>query len=159
MINHVRWEILDEAVHVERIRELILESLPVGLTTGLDFGPYSRERLRMEIHSRLDPHMLALTLSTELLAMVKRDEIQEHHEDVIVVTAAFATWWDHFKATYRGRWWMRWRRWTIRYTESEQVHRVTVRVRADLAAIFPEASVENPRGGRTWPVVLGIRSA
>lgn len=43
----------------------------------------------------------------------------------------FATWWDMFKATYRARWWMRWRSWPVRTVDTpvRYLHTEPVRCR------------------------------
>lgn len=56
----------------------------------------------------------------------------------------FATWWDHYKATHRARWWMRWRSWSVAYVDTiVAIDRiVTVAVRDNWT--YPRAAVRMP---------------
>lgn len=89
------------------------------------------------------------------------------HAEGTVPAARFATWWDHFKATHRGRWWMRWRHWPVHYTwefhrwrydEDRQPWRRTVTVSVRHHWTYPRAAIPLPPefGGpvlaTTWEV-------
>lgn len=91
-----------------------------------------------ELALRLRGHVLAHQLPPQTRTTV----VEGNTEDL-----RHATWWDHFKATHRGRWWMRWRAWTINYTTVAVPYRhpVTVTVRDHWS--FPDA--------RIYPRALG----
>jgi hypothetical protein len=92
------------------------------------------------------------------------------HVEGTVPAARFATWWDHFKATYRGRWWMwllrldrrpvhytwEFHRW--RYDEDRQPWQRTVTVSVRNHWTYPRAAIALPPefGGpvlaTTWEV-------
>ena len=100
-------------------------------------GTYSSDRLELV---KLVEHM-GLELRTAMLADWLGEERiietrRENHECL-----RFATWWDHFKATYRGRWWMRWRRWAVAYNIEN--HPLTARAEIDMTRYwaFPQADI------------------
>jgi hypothetical protein len=68
---------------------------------------------------RMETSMLAETLPPLTLSESDRFTVPR-----------FATWFDHFVATYRGRWWGRpLRRHELRYVDEPHTHRTTVDVR------------------------------
>lgn len=119
---------------------ITLDSLRVGhkfFERGLDrLGAYAREHAQIQMieegWTELATQVLADNLGQERISETVRGRVE---------VARFAGWWDHFKATYRGRWWMRWRRWQINYTISRQP--AVARVDIDLTRYwtYPEADV------------------
>lgn len=127
--------------------EHIMEILKVGITSDAKMqarlGYYSASRISLA--ERLYDDLI--TLSTYVLADHVGDEevVRTHRETGEFV--GFATWWDHWKATYRGRWWMRWRKWRINYKISE-LH-VDGKVQVDLKQYwaYPRANIAPPEFG------------
>ncbi len=110
---------------------------PMFALHGRRVGGYSADQ--MELSRIIEPMMLELAtyLLTEKLGekrIVERRVVD--HECL-----RFASWWDHWKATYRGRWWMRWRRWEVRYNIEHQP--IEARVEVDMTKYwtFPEADI------------------
>lgn len=134
-----------------------LEAMRVGIRAdplaGRYVGRYSSEA--MELRRIFDPMLLELRtflLTDKLGDKEIREERTVDHECV-----RFATWWDHWKATYRGRWWMRWRRWTVRYNIEH--HPLTARVSVDMSRYwtFPEADVYPDSLGAAVPYIKNQR--
>jgi hypothetical protein len=122
----------------------VMEMLRVGMRTmDPPLGYYSSAQT--ELIRRFED--MSWELRTYMLA--------DHIDDVEVVDVRhekheclrFATWWDHWKATYRGRWWMRWRRWTVNY--NIEARTLTARAEADLSRYwaYPQANVTPPEFG------------
>lgn len=90
---------------------------------------------------------MAYELRTYVLAEHLGDEkiVETRTEDHECLR--FASWWDHWKATYRSRWWMRWRKWQIAY--SIEHHPVTARAEINMTRYwaYPEANVPAPEFG------------
>lgn len=102
-------------------------------------------------------HMV-LQLTAKVLAQQLPPQAMQHLVRATVDDPRHATWWEHYKATYQQRWWMRWRTWTIRYVDTPvTVQRlITVTVRDHWT--FPEASIVPPdKLGR--PVMVSIWDA
>lgn len=87
---------------------------------------------------------LMLDVQARVLAEQLPPQEITHHVRVWTTDPRHATWWDHFKATYRGRWWMGWHRWEIRYVDTPVWldRRVTVAVRDHWT--YPRATVGLP---------------
>ncbi|MFE7871656.1 hypothetical protein ACFUYE_15050 [Micromonospora humida] len=72
---------------------------PCTINGAEDVGPYTAGRT--ELFEQIDA--MRLTLAMDLLAeKLPPEQVRKHRREVIH-TARFATWWDHWKATYRGR--------------------------------------------------------
>lgn len=124
--------------HVMHVLKAGVRHLPEPL------GFYSTEQL--ELRRLLEPMMYELT--TMVLAdRIDETEIREQRSETVYFPR-FATWWDHFKATYRGRWWMRWRRWQVRFVAEDVT--VTAKVVVDLTRYhtYPQANIVPPEFGR-----------
>lgn len=99
---------------------LRLELLPVAIRHSLrDYGLVGvAERLRLtylveDMTYELSTQLLAERLPPQYIHHTVREQ-QTVTGSGTVSDLHFATWFDHFKATYAGRWWMRWRMWTVR---------------------------------------------
>lgn len=101
---------------------------------------------------------MVLELKARVLAQQLPPQTMQHLVRVETLDPRHATWWDHYKATYQQRWWMRWHTWTVRYVDTPvTVQRlITVTVRDHWT--FPEASIVPPdQLGR--PVMVAIWNA
>lgn len=78
-------------------------------------------------------HRMALRLRSTVLTQTLPPQTIIQEAKGFTDQHRYATWWDHFKATHRQRWWMRWRRWDVAYTTDripfEGRSSVTVRAR------------------------------
>lgn len=114
-----------------------LEALRLGHRAQL--GGYALNRIRAEQRWQPELDALAVTLTTELMGRRGRPGIYEEQATTCAEVVRYASWWDHFKAVHQRRWWMRWRRWTVRHHWARET--ATVRLRVELAAhvVFPQA--------------------
>jgi hypothetical protein len=138
-----------------RPEQIYLEAMRISVSERL--GDFALSRMRYELHREFDPLGIAHRLSTEILRYSTEPTI---HRDRTTATAAvvrFATWWDHFKAVYRRRWWMRWYRWEIHYWWAEETAVAEVTVRATREALFPHAGGMPDWLGPPYPVIRGER--
>ncbi|GAA3751839.1 hypothetical protein [Micromonospora maritima] len=122
---------------------IVLDEMRYAYRQYPDLGEFSRGRL--DLRQLLDPMMFELStavlserLPTERVTRTRREQIE---------TARFATWWDHFKATYRGRWWMRWRRWAVRQLVDTHEIEAVAAVDLDRHWTFPRAAIAAPELG------------
>jgi hypothetical protein len=118
-------------------------------------GYFAASRMCYEPIRIYDPPAMAHRLSTELLAKTTGPQVYTDRRSASVQLVRFASWWDHFKATYRRRWWMRWRHWKIHYTLREATAVAEVRVEATIAAVFPHAQNVPDVLGQPYAVVWG----
>lgn len=130
--------------------DIQLDPLIVQVREGLGRGTYLSETAQLRY--------LVDTLTVELRAHVLAHQLPP--ETVVAVVSGdteakrFATWWDHFKATYRARWWMLWRRWDINYTTVKVPYEHLTNVTVRGAWTFPEARIYPPELGA--PVYVTI---
>ncbi|MGC4886723.1 hypothetical protein [Micromonospora sp. DT227] len=115
-----------------------------------DLGPYAAGRT--ELVEQIDG--MRMTLSMSVLAEQLPTERVRGHRREVIQTARFATWWDHWKATYRGRWWMRWRRWSVRQLVDEHELEATAVVDLRRYWTYPRAAVPVPQLGDPVKVML-----
>jgi hypothetical protein len=129
----------------------VLEAMRVGIKVdpmyhlhGRRIGAYSAGE--MQLSKVIDPMMLEL--ATYLLTEKLGEEriVEEHVEEHDCLR--FASWFDHWKATYRSRWWMRWRRWEVRFNIEHQPVRARVEVDMTKYWTFPEADIIPSEMGR-----------
>lgn len=132
-------------------RHVYLDAVQVGVRRRL--GDFAASRMRLDVYREVDPPALAFQLSTDLLAKTTGPQVYTDHRSASVQLVRFASWWDHFKAAYRRRWWMRWRHWEIRYTVREATAVAEVKVEATIAAVFPHAADIPDFLGRPYPLV------
>lgn len=96
-----------------------------------------------EFRTRMDD--IAGRMILDLRARVLAEQLppQTIHHTVRVETTdpRHATWWDAFKATYQQRWWMRWRRWQIRYVHAPVTVERTVEVSVRDHWTYPRAAI------------------
>lgn len=122
----------------------VMETLKAGVRQyDRPVGSYASDRMELVRHLE---HM-CWELRTYILAdQLGEERVTRTHRETAEFVG-FATWWDHFKATYRGRWWMSWRRWQINYKVSEK--HVDGRVDVDMTKYwaFPQANVPVPELG------------
>lgn len=92
---------------------------------------------------------LAESMSYELRAGLLADKLPPQrvtHRVNDTHTVTFPrTWWDHFKAAYRRRWWMRWRDWHVEHEQHHYTcdHKVVVDIEGHWT--YPEATVPLPQ--------------
>lgn len=130
----------------------VLTALQMGLSYAV--GEFAASRARYGMYRELDPPRLVHRFTTEVLARCTGPQVYERSATATAQVVGFASWWDMWKATYCGRWWMRWRRWPVRYIERSDTATATVRVEADLAVLFPHAQALPEAMGRAYAVVL-----
>lgn len=144
---------------VEEWNYVHLQALRMGVRERI--GEFAAERSSYELWREADPPRLVHNFVTEILGKTTGPREYAASKSATALVVGFASWWDMFKATYRGRWWMRWRKWTINYIERTATATATVRVEADLGVLFPGAQV--PPGwcpdylGEPSPVVLSVQ--
>lgn len=150
-------------------RETLIREVPYVLRTEL--SPHIAERITLDPSiAEREARRVALKITAGLLTETLPPErishrIAREHPEAIghrgtAADARFATWRDHFIATYRGRWWarllrlhkreIRWQFVAVPYLVSRPVrceHEVTVDVRA--AWTYPRArpALDGERGG------------
>jgi len=133
---------------------VILDPLRLKLarTLSLEVGEYLVNSSTLEVDRFLD--RIALEFRYEVLA--ERMPPAEVRHPVVLVEddPRHATWWDMFKATYRGRWWMRWRAWEVAYTSTPVTVRRDVVVNIQGHFTFPQAPRIGDRFGQ--PVAVAI---
>jgi len=138
-----------------RPEQIYLEAMRIGISERL--GNFALSRMRYELHREFDPMGIAHHLSAEILRCATEPAIYRDRTTATAAVVRFATWWDHFKAVYRRRWWMRWRHWEVSYWWAEETAVAEVVVQATLEALFPHAG-DLPDGlGPAYPVVRGKR--
>lgn len=138
----------------------MLEAMRVGIRQDPTFalhdrqvGSYSAGEIML---SRvIEPMMLELAtyLLTEKLGeeRIVEERVVDHE------CLRFATWWDHFKATYRTRWWMRWRRWEVCFNIEHRPIRARVEVDMTKHWTFPEANIVPAELGRPMGYITNTR--
>ncbi len=135
---------------------IYLEAMKFSVSERL--GSFALSRMRYELHREFDPLGISHRLTTEILRYVTEPVAHREQATATASVVRFASWWDHFKATHRRRWWMRWRHWGIRYVWVEDTAVAEVTVEASLAAVFPHAEAHLPDWlGPAYPVVMGER--
>jgi hypothetical protein len=139
----------------------ILDAMRVGIRMdpmyalhGRRVGSYSARE--MELSRIIEPMML--DLSTYLLTEKLGEERIVEERVVDHECIRFASWYDHWKATYRGRWWMRWRRWEVRYNIEH--HPIKARIEVDMTKhwTFPEADIVPAELGSPMGYITNTRS-
>ncbi|WP_047894532.1 hypothetical protein [Micromonospora sp. RV43] len=115
-----------------------------------EVGPYAAGRT--ELFEQIDSMRLTLAMSV-LAEKLPVERVRKHRREVIQ-TARFATWWDHWKATYQQRWWMRWRRWSVRQLVDEHEVEATAVVDLQRYWTYPRAALPVPELGEAVRVVL-----
>jgi hypothetical protein len=136
-------------------KQVVLTAMRFGLRERV--GEFAMRRAHYETYRVMDPPSLVHSFATEVLGKATGPQHYQASESATALVVGFATWRDMFKATYRGRWWMRWWRWHINYIERSETKTATVRVEAELGLFFPHAQ-EPPVFpgwlGLAYPVVL-----
>lgn len=135
--------------------QVYLEAMRFGVTEQL--SDFAASRMDYQLLRQFDPPGLAHRLSVEILTRATSPRVYTDRRSASIQLVRFASWWDHYKATYRRRWWMSWRRWQINYTVREAVAVAEVKVEATMAAVFPHAEDPPDRLGAAYPVVWGRR--
>lgn len=112
-----------------------------GVPRGLyQMGRYSRDSVTLEEDVDFERDLVLQRLVAEVLAERLPDE--RVVESVVEEMLRPATWVDHFKLRFAGRWWVRWwvRWWPVRLVEVP--HRLTVVVDLQRWRKFPEADLD-----------------
>jgi hypothetical protein len=132
-------------------QRLDLDALSYGVKFRL--GGFAAARLNYRV--RRDPvlHDLVYELNTQILGRKGPRKVYEQSCSATAGVVRFASWWDHFKATYRRRWWMRWRRWEVHYFWREETAVATARVVASIGVIFPHARNLPEQLGEPYSVI------
>jgi hypothetical protein len=138
----VRFYEDDIPVRASSPGQVVLERLKVAVARDIDLSGLSDVRLT----SHLD--RVTNRMRLDLRAAVLAETLPPHHIDTVVrghrVMPRHATWWDHFKDTYRLRWWMCWRRWRVNYVHVPQWTDFRVRVPVREHWVYPRAAVPLP---------------
>lgn len=103
----------EESVVLERLHLAIKRGMPAELARGVGAGvayDWIADRMVLTLHQ----DVLAEKLPPQ--SFIHRTTIVRH-----------ASWWEHLKATYRGRWWWPSRLSRLRYVEEPVAVRVVVR--------------------------------
>ncbi len=143
-------------MHLDR-RDLDIVLLErVRATVRADLGPAVADTVRLVKILDLMVHELSVDVLSDRLPPAEIHHTVRAKQTVTVDGTVtydrFATWWDHYKATYRGRWWMRWRRWNVRTVKEAHPYTVTrdirckhhVTVDLERYRTYPHATVALP---------------
>ena len=114
-----------------------------------------------EAHGHLDRmyDRMVLDLRAKVLAEQLPPQTITHTVRVEALDPRHATWWEFFKATYRQRWWMRWRDWTVRYVDTPVTVQRSVVVKVRDHWTYPRASIIPPDTDFGAPVMVSIWGA
>ncbi len=142
------------------IRQVALTSLKLASRTYL-----SQEMACIASTAQFNAHVehemqrMVLELRARVLAEQLPPQTIRHTVRVTVDDPRFATWWDAFKATYRERWWMRWRSWEIRHVKTPVAveRQVVVNVRDHWT--YPRAAIQLPESQWGRPVMVATCDA
>lgn len=127
------------------MEHIALQRLKVGVRQEL-----SREMATLastaEFSSMIDhvTDRMVLQLRAHVLAEQLPPQTIQHRVRVETKDPRFATWWDHFKATYQHRWWMRWREWDVQTVRTPVVVERTVCVSVRDHWTYPRAGIALP---------------
>lgn len=129
-----------------------LDPLIVQIRHRLDPGTYLAQQAQLfytadTMTAELRSFVLAHQLPPETITQVVDGTTPDHRH---------ATWWDHFKATYRSRWWMRWRGWHINYHTVDVPYSSTVKVVVRGHWTFPDARLNSYPPELGEPVYIAI---
>lgn len=116
-------------VDLEKIQLGARTSMPVGIKNLEMYAAYQAQKWALE--------MSAYVLGQKLTARQRTCQVRFEYRSP-------ASWWDHFKLTFGGRWWLRAvvRRWPVKYDRLAIVRDVTLTIE-DLLAVYPEATIES----------------
>lgn len=87
-----------------------------------------------------------------LVVKLEREVLTEKLEPRTITRKKYAisyvpdTWWDHFKYTYRNRWWLP--KFLKRWNKRKVVTPVTFKVKVEPMLLFPELEVPSPEWGK-----------
>jgi hypothetical protein len=124
-------------IRLEALKFAVQQSLPREIATGV--GDTIRINTRMGEGFLAD--QLAMSMTANVLAETLPPLILKDATPFTV--PRFATWFDHFVATYRSRWWGRpLRRHVLRYVDEPHTHRTEVGVRTRWT--YPRATTVLP---------------
>lgn len=119
-------------------------------------GTYTRQDLAFLARTDWDGTVQRIALDVEfaLLGEQLPTEVVETLHSKTVEFRHFASWWDHVKAAYRHRWWMRWRHWPVAY--HTEVRTLTGRVVVNLERwhVFPAATTSGDTVGQPGRVLI-----
>lgn len=103
--DHLRPVILEQVrTHFRRyLSPWMAERIELGIAHPHD-GPATGDMIAMDIYAKI--------MTEKLPPQHVRHRVRYAHPEAVgakgyAVDARFATWYDHFTATYRGRWWAR----------------------------------------------------
>jgi hypothetical protein len=136
---------------IERRRIVYLQALQLGFRERV--GEFALSRLRYELWREYDPAAWSHRVVTEVLSRCSGPREYSDSRTASVDLVRFASWWDHFKATYRRRWWMRWRGWRVNYTLRTATATAQIRIRATATEFFPHAQDLPEWLGPAYPVI------
>lgn len=135
-----------QEVRLEALKYAVQQRLPA------DIGVMVGDTLRID--ARMGGGFLAEELAMSLTASVLAETLPPLtlRDATPFTVPRFATWFDHFVATYRSRWWGRsLRRHVLRYVDEPHTHRAEVGVRTRWT--YPRATTVLP-GRQFGHVVL-----
>lgn len=117
--------------------KLDLEKICLGRRTSLPVGVKNLE-------VTVDYALLEMTLDLSAYVLGQKLTARQRTCQVRFEYRSPASWRDHFKLTFGGRWWLRAvvRRWPVKYDRLAVVRDVTLTIE-DLLAVYPEATIES----------------
>ncbi len=126
------------------------------LATLAELGEAARDSMRVRRYVDTETNRLMVEFTAEILA--DRLPPEQVTETTLVQFESPATWWEHFKQTYGGRWWLRplVRRRPVRLERQQRAVKVTVDLR--LFQAYPRAEVPAALGQSVSWAQLETRS-
>lgn len=130
-----------DATYEQRVMDMLRVAVRTDPLVRLGYFSASQMEISKILHD--DMIQFATNLLADNLGEEKAIANSRQTEEFV----GFATWWDHFKATYRGRWWMSWRKWRINYKIDELT--VLGQIEVDLKRYwaYPKAEITPPEFG------------
>lgn len=125
-------------------RTVALERLAYAVRQAIGAELVSAGIAAPEVILEREAHRLVVQLRGHVLAeRLPPQQVTADYSGEVEV-ARYATWWDHYKATFRGRWRMSWRRWGIRYRWCRYPYRGVAKVAVRTYWTYPQARTPLP---------------
>lgn len=108
-------------------------------------GLFAVDSMEGEVEYDIDFNEWIVRMEMDVLA----EHLADHYYEETLILSAPKSWWDHFKATYQDRWWIRW--WCAKHPAQETRTSHKVKVKVERWVKYPEANETLPRLGRAIP--------
>lgn len=128
------------------VREEMLYLLKVKVERQFSAEVWAMRSMKMHVGYELDK------MVAELRTTVLAEKLPPQHVRHVSMEPRHASWWDHLKATYRGRWWWPAALGHVSYVDVPVVTYLHIR---DHWA-YPKASLIPPENGLGRPVVVSF---